>query len=193
MFLQETSREFTETLLDWVLSHAESSRLETKRVSGKMVGKALETVCAFANSQGGWLLLGVEDAAKAQGHKRLFGIEENPEAVDELLRKLGTHHLPVVEGISGFRLPVTLQDGDSGVVVALYIPASDKVHSILDNGTWTRGQASNREMTASEITELSYRRGVCSAESEPVDVDFELLDTEHGGYLCAPEVYRLRA
>ncbi|MDX1253203.1 MAG: hypothetical protein IDH49_13325 [Gammaproteobacteria bacterium] len=33
-------------------------------------------------------------------------------------------------------------------------------------------------MTASEITELSYRRGVRSAESEPVDVDFDLLRTE---------------
>jgi ATP-dependent DNA helicase RecG len=62
--------------------------------------------------------------------------------------------------------------------VALYVPASDKVHSILDDGTWMRGQASNREMNAAEITELSYRRGVRSAESEPVDVDFQLLDTE---------------
>jgi ATP-dependent DNA helicase RecG len=33
-------------------------------------------------------------------------------------------------------------------------------------------------MNATEITELSYQRGVRSAESEPVDVDFELLDTE---------------
>ena len=32
-------------------------------------------------------------------------------------------------------------------------------------------------MNASEITELSYRRGVHSAESEPVDVDFDLLNT----------------
>ncbi|RYF60237.1 MAG: hypothetical protein EOO27_06595 [Comamonadaceae bacterium] len=143
-----------------------------------MVGKALETVCAFANTEGGWLFLGIEDANKAQGRDRLHGIAENAEAVDELLRKLGTHHLPVVESIKGYRLHTQLRDGTEGVVVALYVPPSDKVHSILDAGTWMRGQSSNREMSAPEITELSYRRGVRSAESEPVDVDFELLESE---------------
>ncbi|MDO5625270.1 MAG: ATP-binding protein [Pseudomonadota bacterium] len=176
--LQDANADLTQRLLDWVLPQAESVHLETKRVSGKMVGKALETVCAFANTHGGWLLLGIEDAGKAQGRDRLVGIVENPEAVDELLRKLGTHHLPVIEGVTAVRLHALLRDGTPGVVVALRVPASDKVHSILDDGTWMRGQACNREMNATEITELSYQRGVRSAESEPVDVDFELLDTD---------------
>jgi len=176
--LKDADEALMRALLDWALSRAESSVLETKRVSGKMVGKALETICAFANTNGGWLLLGVEDAGKAQGRARLFGIGENPEAVDELLRKLDTHHLPVIEGVRGFRLRARLRDDADGAIVALHVPASDKVHSILDDGTWMRGQASNREMNATEITDLSYRRGVRSAESEPVDVDFELLDTE---------------
>jgi len=176
--LQTADAKWTNNLLNWALPRAETLTLETKRVSGKMVAKALETICAFANTQGGWLLLGVEDASKAKGQDRLFGVGENPEAVDELLRKLGTHHLPVIEGISGFGLNVPLRDGSDGMVVALYVPASDKVHSILDDGTWMRGQASNREMNATEIAELSYRRGVRSAESEPVDVDFDLLDTD---------------
>lgn len=165
-------------LLDWALSSGETQNLETKRVSGKMVGKALETVCAFANTRGGWLLLGIEDAAKANGVERLVGIGENPEAVDELVRKLASHLLPAVEGVIPFRVACQLRDGTPGFLVALYVPQSDKVHSILDDGTWTRGEASNREMTASEITELVYRRGVRSAESEPVEVDFDLLHTE---------------
>lgn len=166
------------SLISWVLSGHESIHLETKRVSGKMVGKALETVCAFANTTGGWLVLGVEDPSKARGPQRLYGVEENQEAVDELIRKLGTHLLPAIDGTQIFRVPCTLRDGSQGSLVALHVPASDKVHSILDDGTWTRGQASNREMSASEITELSYRRGVRSAESEPVDVDFDLLVTD---------------
>lgn len=176
--LRDADESLTRQLLGWALPNGESSVLETKRVSGKMVAKALATVCAFANSQGGWFLLGVEDAGKAQGQDRLYGIGENPEAIDELLRKLATHLLPVIDGVQGFRLHTSLRDGTPGVVVALYVPASDKVHSILDGGTWSRGQASNREMNASEITELAYRRGVRSAESEPVDVDFDLLDTD---------------
>lgn len=173
-----TDTTWIQQLLNWVLPNPESDFLETKRVSGKMVGKALETVCAFANTHGGWLVLGIEDFNKAQGAQRLYGIAENTEAVDELVRKLNTNILPAVSGVMVYQVPCLLRDGKPGALAVLYVPPSDKVHSILDDGTWTRGQASNREMSASEITELSYRRGVRSAESEPVDVDFELLDTD---------------
>ncbi|MDR2165252.1 MAG: putative DNA binding domain-containing protein [Zoogloeaceae bacterium] len=165
-------------LLDVVLSGQESQFMETKRVSGKMVGKALETVCAFANTRGGILFLGVEDAQKAQGRDRLYGIDENQEAVDELVRKLETHFLPKIKDIQTLRFSCRLRDGKEGELVLIHVPQSERVHSILDDGTWMRGQASNREMSAEEIAELSYRRGVRSAESEPVDVDFELLETE---------------
>lgn len=92
MNIRDAHPELTRELLAWALPRPELDKLETKRVSGKMVGKALETICAFANAQGGWLLLGVEDVSKAKGEGRLFGIGENPEAVDELLRKLKSHH-----------------------------------------------------------------------------------------------------
>lgn len=175
-------RDFTEQeakpYVDYFLSHTESQQIETKRVSGKMVGKALETICAFANTRGGWLILGVEDFAKGKDTDRLYGVAENLEAVDELLRKLNSHLLPTVEGIGSNRFPCKLRNGENGHLIGLYVPASDKVHSILDDGTWKRWEASNREMNASEITDLSYQRGVRSAESEAVDVDFALLNTE---------------
>jgi ATP-dependent DNA helicase RecG len=176
--LQDADKAMARNLLDWALPQAEAQVLETKRVSKKMVGSALKTICAFANEQGGWLLLGVEDASKAKGSDRLFGIGENTEAVDELLRKLDTHFLPTIENISAFRLHGKMRDGTDGIVVALYVQSSNKVHSILEDGTWTRFLASNREMNATEIAELSYRRGVLSAETEAVDVDFDLLDTD---------------
>lgn len=160
----------------------ESLQLETKRVSGKMVAKALETLCAFANTQGGWLILGMEDADKAQGTDRYIGVDENPEAVDELLRKLHSHIQPAIDSLRWwFDAKQLIDAGGRQRVVRLLIAQvkpSDKVHSLLDGGTWLRLQASNRQMSATEVTELSYRRGVRSAESEPVDVDFELLDTE---------------
>jgi ATP-dependent DNA helicase RecG len=46
-----------------------------------MVQRALETVCAFSNTEGGILVLGVEDALKAKDHNRLYGLSENQEAV----------------------------------------------------------------------------------------------------------------
>lgn len=174
-----------ETLIAQLLDQPESVRFETKRVSGKMVGKSLETICAFANTQGGLLALGIEDAAKAKGASRLFGLEENPEAADELRRKVLTHLLPAVDGLQWGRVALRLHDGSDGHILLVGVPQSAKVHSILDDGTWTRLDASNREMTASEITELSYRRGVISAETEPVDVPFELLDTDTWRHFAA--------
>lgn len=167
-----------EAFVQYILRTSENHQHETKRVSGKMVAKALETICAFANADGGWLFLGVDDFNKAAGSERFYGTAENPEAVDELLRKLKSQLLPVVEGITIYRIPCVLRSGEQGFLIGLNTPRSEKVHSILDSGTWIRGEASNRVMNASEITELSYRRGVKSAESETVPVDFELLNTE---------------
>ena len=127
--LQDADEKWPRQLLDWALPKAETQILETKRVAGKMVSRAMEAICAFANTRSGWLLLGVEDAKRASGRDRLFGIGENPEAVDELLRKLETHFQPVIKGTQGFRLHTKLRDGTAGVVVALYVPASDKVHN----------------------------------------------------------------
>lgn len=176
--MNEVTGPQAEALVAVLLSQQETARFECKRVSGKMVGKALETLCAFANTSGGTLALGLEDPAKASGKDRFHGVEENPEAVDELRRKVLTHLLPAAENLRWTRVACILRDGAQGHVLLATMPQSAKVHSILDDGTWTRLDASNREMTAAEITELSYRRGVISAESEPVAVPFELLETD---------------
>ncbi len=164
-------------LLDAVLQGRETLQLETKRVSGKMVGKALQTICAFANTNGGWLVLGVDDFDKGIGRDRFYGIQENPEALDELMRKVRTQLTPEIGGIRFWFLVTPLRDGCLDQLVVVQVPPSDKVHSVVDGGTWLRLPTSSREMDAAEIAELSYRRGVRSAESEPVDVDFDLLDT----------------
>jgi ATP-dependent DNA helicase RecG len=164
-------------LLERVLSSPESRTLDVKRVSGKMVQKALETLCAFANTDGGVLALGIEDPAKAKGAQRVYGVQENPEAIDELQRKVRTQFKPSIDGIRFMRLTCTLHNGQVGHVVLVQVGKSANVHSIVDDGTWTRLDASNREMLASEITDLSYQRGVRSAETELVAVSLDLLDT----------------
>ncbi len=164
-------------LLERILSLPESRMLDVKRVSGKMVQKALETLCAFANTDGGVLALGIEDPAKAKGPQRVHGVQENPEAIDELQRKVRTQFKPAIDGIVFRRLACTLRDGQAGHVVLVQVGKSADVHSIVDDGTWTRLDASNREMLASEITDLAYQRGVRSAASELVPVHLDLLET----------------
>jgi ATP-dependent DNA helicase RecG len=56
-----------EALLRQLQSLGETRRLEFKRVSGKMVSKALETICALANADGGLLVLGLADLKDFEG------------------------------------------------------------------------------------------------------------------------------
>jgi ATP-dependent DNA helicase RecG len=172
----------SETLLAQILARSESRYLEFKRVSGKMVNKALETICAFANSEGGKLVLGIADLKDFQGKDRLFGIEEHLEAVDELRRLISTRFQPAIAGITMRRLSCTLHNGSAvgtqGHLMLVTVPRSTTVHSIIGGGTYERLDAGNRVMSAEDITELSYRRGVRSATSEPLPVSLSLLQTQ---------------
>ncbi len=160
-----------------ILAAPEGSKLEFKRVSGKMVSKALETLSAFANSDGGTLVLGIADPSFGTGRDRIYGIEENLEAVDELRRKLTTQFDHPDLPVQWRRVLVTGAGGAHVHVLILHVDRSEHVHSIVGDGTWTRLGASNCQMTARQIIELSYRRGDQTAESEPMAVNFALLDT----------------
>ena len=162
----------------------ESINIEFKRASGKMVHKALEAIVAFANTEGGFLILGMEDSKKAKGTHRLYGIQENPEAVDELHEQVAHRVTPSIEGITWRSLPCTLRDGTTGELTVVAVQKSAKVHSIVTDGTWKRLEKGNREMTAGEINELCFARGVISAEGELVDLPFELLDTDVWKIYC---------
>ncbi len=164
-----------------LLSTPESRTLDFKRISAKH-GRMIETVCAFANSEGGLLVIGVGDAKDlkpgAKPQTRLFGIEENPEAFDDFHRQVMQRFSPAIERLHWLRLPCALRDGSPGHIVMLRVEKSDHVHSVLGDGTWTRMDASNRELNAAEISELAYRRGVRSAAGETVPVALELLETD---------------
>jgi len=162
----------------------ESILFETKRVSTKVVQKALIAISAFANTDGGMLVLGLEDYDKATGEDRLFGIEENKEAIDELKRKLDLQVSPTIECLQWTELPYQKTSGEAGTLLVVEVPESTKVHSVLDSGTWKRMERSNRQMTAEEINKLSFLRGMISAESEVVDVDLDLLETDSWKQYC---------
>ena len=172
----------SEALLTQILASPESRYLMFKRVTGKMVNKALETICAFANTEGGSLVLGIADVKEFQGDARLFGIEENPEAVDELQRLVSVKFQPAITSITMRRLSCALHNGSAkgqrGHLILLTVPRSTQVHSLVGGGTFERLDVSNTPMSAADITELSYRRGVRSATSEPLSVNLSLLQTQ---------------
>jgi ATP-dependent DNA helicase RecG len=139
MHITEVPAKESQALLQLLISRAEARNLEFKRVSGKMVHKALETLCAFANTEGGILVLGIADLKEFQGPSRIFGVNENPEAFDELQRKLLTEIQPSLADVRVQRLPTLLHNGackgQQGYVVMVSMARSQRVHSIVGGGT----------------------------------------------------------
>lgn len=170
-----------------LLAAHESRTLDFKRISSKH-GRLLETICAFANTDGGLVVLGIGDAKELKpGEKpasRLWGVEENAEGFDDLRRQVLQRFTPAIHRLHWIRVPCTLRDGQAGHVVLLRVEKSEQVHSIVGNGTWTRMDASNRELSAAEIADLAYQRGIKSAETLPMPVALDLLNTDAWRSYC---------
>jgi ATP-dependent DNA helicase RecG len=184
-----------EALVERILTLRESETLELKRLGGKNE-KKIETILAFANAKGGSLILGVEDADKARGRDRLYGIEENTEALDELKRLVRHRFTPPMAPAAMpmpqfIPVPTTLRDGAPGHLMIVHVEPSSEVHSLVNGGTYVRYGSSNREVSAAEITNLSLQRGAVSFVALTVDVALELLDTEYfHGYATARKLTR---
>lgn len=158
-----------------VLNLAEGPAFDCKRVGN--VESSLKTAVAFANGDGGVLAIGVEDAVKASGRERLYGLAEKPEALAELQRHLSTRitppiATPLIEGV-----PCILRDGTPGKIALVRITSGMAVHSIQDGGTYVRVRNTSRQLSAMEIIELGLKRGTATVVESPVEVDFALLDT----------------
>jgi ATP-dependent DNA helicase RecG len=99
-----------------------------------------------------------------------------------LQRWIFTKFQPAIASIQMRRFSCALSNGPAagtqGHLILVTVPRSSKVHSLIGGGTYERLDAGNAPMSAIDITELSYRRGVRSATSEPVPVNLSLLQTQ---------------
>jgi ATP-dependent DNA helicase RecG len=166
--------------IEKVLALEEGQHFEFKRAGNN--SRAIESVVALANTGGGIILLGIEDPKKATGRDRLYGIEENHEAVDELQRLIRTRITPLlspplVEQPTFTEIPCILRDGKPGHIVLVQVNQSAAVHSLVGGATFARFGRTNQQLSAAEITDLSLRRGTRSVVDDPVSVSFDLLDT----------------
>lgn len=174
---------FDDALVDLLLGIPEHAGYEVKRVGENT--RKIQTIVALANTEGGTLVLGLEDAKKATGRDRVFGVGENPESVDELRRLLG-HRVtpplapPLTDAPQFIEVGCTLRDGSHGSIVLVRVAKSSGVHSVVDGGTYVRESVSNRHLAAAEITDLAMRRGgERSIVNSLADVPFDLLDTTY--------------
>lgn len=169
---------FDDDFVDRLLEIEESSHFEVKRIVGEKLTRALETIVAFANTDGGVLALGIDDIAKSTGRDRVYGVQEHASNVDELERLVTTKVTPRLDA-AFLEIGCTLSDGSRGSIVVVYVEKGPDVHSILLGGTWARLHHGNRQMTAGEVTRLRFERGKITAETQLADVPFGLLNTDY--------------
>jgi len=171
-------RDDTEELLYWLDIPEETTTVEFKRLDGpKIVAKVLETIVALANTDGGTIILGVDDPEKTQknGYDRVYGIEENLELYDEIGRKLASIQPGLAMQWPG-RILLT-PSGDKRVVLLKVARSTQYLYQV-HGKAFTRLNKGNKELSAHESIQYAYLRGFSHADAELVKVDIDRLQTE---------------
>ncbi len=155
---------------------------ETRTVEFKRLGsnkndaldRTLESIVAMANTDGGNLILGIDDPEKSKlkGFDRIFGIEENIQLYDSLGQLLKNIHPPV----PNVWPPHILTYGKVRVAV-LSIPKMSDTFRSINNHVFIRLERGNKRLSPQEIVHFSYVKGFEHADKELVSVDFSLLNT----------------
>ncbi len=155
---------------------SESQTIEFKRLAEeKVVVKTIETAVAMANTEGGVIILGIDDPEKTKlkGMERIFGIDEKIDIFDTLGREIQR----IIPPLSGIWPPKIIDADISKRIGLLFIPkAVINFHSI-DNHVYVRAEKSNRQLSAHEVIKFAYAKGFEKADRGLVDVDFSLLKT----------------
>jgi len=145
-------------LLNRIISIPIEDRMtEFKRLGRDFkVAKVIESVVAMANTDGGIIILGIDDPEKTKlkGFDRIYGIEENLEKYDEIVRNV----LKITPPISNLWPPLLLSHSNGKRVAILSISkAKNNFHSI-DNHVFIRLEKGNKLLTPYEIIKLSYAK-----------------------------------
>ncbi len=152
-------------ILQFLLDSKEWQLFECKRASDNL-SKAIEAVVALANSEGGLLVIGLEDPDKASGKTRLIGISESPDQVSEFMNLIAKEITPPLHQIKEHDIPITNIKGDKDLLKVFAIERSTDVHSLKRGDTFIRRGRHNRKLTADEIIRLKYAKGAIKFESE---------------------------
>lgn len=172
-----TNDQIIETLLG---IPSETRTVEFKRLgaSSSVVEKALQSIVAMANTDGGLLILGVDDPQKTKhkGLDRIFGIEENLALFDEI----GQAVKKITPPITGIWPPDLIEVASKKVRVGLVtVPKVGDGYRAIENHVYIRQEQGNKRLSPQEIVHLAYVKGFERADKELVPIAFALLKTPH--------------
>lgn len=119
-----------------------------------------ETFVAFANADGGELIIGIEDE-KVSGQR--VDPFSNPEEANALIHVLLEETKPAVEGLGIEFFAVS-----GGVLLHVTIPKSPKAHYTASGDCYIKLNAEKKKIKGERITSLAYSKGVLVYEKQPV-------------------------
>ncbi|OOP56280.1 MAG: hypothetical protein AYP45_09440 [Candidatus Brocadia carolinensis] len=158
---------------------AESQTIEFKRLAeDKIVAKIIETVVAMTNTDGGVIIVGIDDPEKTKlkGFDRVYGINENLELFDAIGRELPK----IIPPLSGLWPPSIVDVTEISKRVALiFVPKAVDSFRSINNHVFVRQEKGNRQLTAHEVAKFAYAKGFEKADKGLADVSFELLKTPY--------------
>ena len=154
---------------EWVVnltgfSNLEWEDFEVKEAKAEVPKSSWETVSAFANSSGGWLVFGVKQSGKT------FEIQgvTNPEKIEQ-------DFLNTIRG-DKFNVPIPSKQAkytiDEKTILAFYIPVSNKkpVYYNTQANTYIRRGSSDQKATKEEIDVL-YRDQTFGTKTSEIALD----------------------
>jgi len=119
-------------------------------------GRLAEVMVAFANGDGGTVLVGVDEAGQPTGS--VF-----PEEVDGALRAAELRCHPPVQA------NWEMQDLSGAQVIAISVPRSTELHSLSDGRVLVRVGAVNKPLGGEAIRQLAATKSSADYEAEPVE------------------------
>ncbi len=159
---------------------SESRTLEFKRLGSRNEGldKTLQSIVAMSNTDGGLLILGIDDPQKTtrKGHDRIYGIEENIHLYDEI----GHAVKKISPPIAGIWPPDLIEIQGKNIRIGLLaIPKMGDGFRSIENHVYIRQERGNKRLSPQEIIHYAYVKGFERSDKEPVKVDFSLLKTHY--------------
>src|ERR1035437_1413703 len=139
------------------LDNDEWQTFECKRAAIEP-SKLLETVIAFANTDGGFIVVGLEDPRKAHGNKRLIGISEKPDNVSDFLKLIEKEIEPPIILWGKFELDITNVNGKPDKLFVISVQKSNDVHSLKRGDTFSRKGNQNVKIGSTEIMRMKYEK-----------------------------------
>lgn len=133
-------------LLQKLVHEGESHYLEFKKTTSQLK-PAFETVCAFLNAKGGYVLIGVKDNGEILGQNVTDNTKQ--ELANEI-KKIEPH-----AQIEIYYIPI----GNNHQVITLEVPPGKHVPYAYDGRPYERSQTSTERMTQHRYEQLIIQRG----------------------------------